>query len=74
MKVPVNDYAKMQQKFQQENFGYQTQIDFLTDAINKNTQLITALEADAVWEEVADQQPIADPGLAPVTDTPGMIV
>lgn len=60
MLVPTNAQAEAIDKFRQEIFGYNLQIEYLNGQIEKNNQIIAALEPDATWVE--DTPPvIVDP-------------
>jgi hypothetical protein len=83
MLIPTNAPAQAIIKMQQENFGYQSQIDSVTKFINENNQIIEDLQKLATWDEVEDvEEPDTNPadGLAPPVDPPptwlpvGMIV
>lgn len=77
MLIPTNAPAETIVKMQQENFGYQSQIESLSKFLEKNNRLIEELEPLATWQEVEDidttDNEIED-GLAPVSEFPGMIV
>lgn len=77
MLIPTNAPAEAIVKMQQENFGYQSQIDSLTSFVENNNRLIEELQPLATWDEVADvdttDNQIED-GYAPISDFPGMIV
>jgi hypothetical protein len=73
MLVPTNAQAEAIAKFRQEIFGYETQIQYLTDQIEKNNQIIAALEPDATWEEdtppvIVDPDVILAPPSGPSTE------
>lgn len=54
MLIPTNATAEAIVKMQQQNFGYQSQLDTLTDLLADNERLILELSPAATWEEVED--------------------
>jgi len=54
MLVPTNATAEAIEKMQQQNFGYQSQLDTLTALLEDNERLILELSPAATWEEVED--------------------
>jgi hypothetical protein len=73
MLVPTNAPAETIVKMQQENFGYESQIESLSSFLENNNRLIEELEPLATWEKVEDvEEPDTDPeeGLAPPVEPP----
>lgn len=54
MLIPTNATAEAIVKMQQQNFGYQSQIETLTALLEDNERLILELSPDATWQEVED--------------------
>jgi hypothetical protein len=73
MLIPTNAPAQAIVKMQQENFGYQSQIDSVTKFMDENNQIIEELQKLATWDEIEDvEEPDTNPedGLAPPVDPP----
>jgi hypothetical protein len=77
MRVPTNAPAEAIVQMEKQNFGYESQIETVTDLLEQNKRIIEDLEELATWDEVEEidttDNEIED-GLAPVSEFPGMIV
>jgi hypothetical protein len=77
MRVPTNAPAEAIVQMEKQNFGYESQIETMTDLLEQNKRIIEDLEELATWDEVEEidttDNEIED-GLAPVSEFPGMIV
>ena len=77
MRVPTNAPAEAIVQMEKQNFGYESQIETVTNLLEQNKRIIEDLEELATWDEVEEidttDNEIED-GLAPVSEFPGMIV